>query len=116
MALYQIAMLLCVLLAMATGQVLFKISADQAANASAPFLFSIGTNLTFVGALGLYGLGTLLWVYILSSAALSKTYPWMALSFVLTPLFAAAFLSEPISARFIIGTFIIILGILVVTA
>ena len=58
-------------------------------------------------ALAIYGVATLLWVAVLRNAPLSRIYPIMALSFVLTPLGGMVFLKEPISAPYWAGVMLI---------
>ena len=72
--------ILCVAM-IATGQVLFKGAAQALATGGTPL---DGRVLGFtVVALVIYAVATVLWILLLRDAALSRLYPYMALSFVM---------------------------------
>jgi undecaprenyl phosphate-alpha-L-ara4N flippase subunit ArnE len=64
-------------------------------------------------ALLLYGLTTILWVFILRSVPLSAAFPLYALVFVLVPLAAHFLLGEPWSWNALVGGAVIMLGVLI---
>ena len=100
-------------LLLASGQILFKFSAMAAPKFDD--LSSIAGLLripSFWMALVLYGLATLLWVYILQQLELSKAYPFAALGFVLVPLAGRFWFEEAVGGVYWIGVLCIILGIL----
>lgn len=98
----------------AAGQVLFKMTSQKlAANDSAPF-YSIAVNPVFLLALSIYGGATLLWIYILKAVPLSYAYSFMALTFVIVPLFAALWLNETLSLKYALGAGLIIAGLIIV--
>lgn len=112
----QIAMLLSYAVAMAAGQLLFKAAALRAA-ADGPLthrILGMLLNGYFATALILYGVLTVLWVWILSFTPLSRAYPFVALAFALTPALGAAFFGEPLSIRVVIGIVLIFCGLLFV--
>lgn len=96
-------------LAMATGQVLFKYSATRYAALSSPLLIFI--KWPFLLALAVYAVTTVGWVLVLRTTALSRAYPFMALSFVLVPLLSWLFFKEQLSLRYVLGIAAIVLGI-----
>ncbi|MCC3304135.1 EamA family transporter [Sneathiella sp. HT1-7] len=93
------------------GQVLFKIASRDVAAFDHNSLVRLSMNGYFIVALILYGIATLLWVYILKHFPLSKAYLFMGLSFILVPVMSYIFLKEPLSLRFMAGAFCIVFGI-----
>jgi multidrug transporter EmrE-like cation transporter len=102
----------------ALAQLALKIgtSAAPAAEASG-FGRQIGglvqSPMVLVG-LGLYGLGALIWLFVLSRAPLSLAYPFVGIGFVLTMLAGALYLNESVSQTRVIGTLMIALGCVMV--
>jgi len=88
-------------LAMTTGQVLFKYSASRYAQLASPIQLFL--KWPFLLALAVYALTTIGWVLVLRTVALSKAYPFMALSFVLVPLFSWLFFKEQLSLKYLLG-------------
>ena len=119
MRFWQIALLVAYSAGMALGQLLFKQAAItlQAGRAAAtrPLWIEIATNMPLLAALALYGGLTALWVYILTYTELSKAYPFVALAFVLTPLFASRLFHEALKPSFFVGLAAIVVGLLVIT-
>ena len=107
-----LAVLFCVSL-ISLGQLLFK--HVGLLSAAAPTGLSVRTAVFGVLALGIYGLATLIWIYLLRSIPLSKAYPFMALSFVLVPLGAVLFFAEDLTSPYLSGLVLIIAGIFVIS-
>jgi drug/metabolite transporter (DMT)-like permease len=100
--------LLCVL-GISAGQLLFK---KAAANISGDIsLLTLVQNGWLVGALFLYGITTIGWVWILRHAPLHLAYPFMSLAFLIVPVLAWAVLGEPIHWRTFAGAALIIAGV-----
>ncbi len=104
-------------LMLATGQVLFKMAAlastrPGGAGFSLPVLLLVPS---FWIALLLYGMATLLWIYLLQSIPLSRAYPFAALGFLFVPLMAVMIFGEKLSASYGAGVVLIVAGILVTT-
>ena len=107
-----IAPLACVCV-ISTGQLLFKLASGHI-DFRRPLADPQG--LAILGAaLAIYGAATLVWVMILKHAPLSRIYPLMALSFVLTPLGGMLFLKEPISGAYWAGVGLILAGLVVIS-
>ena len=103
-----------VALILAAGQLLFKLTAARSPSiGSLADLRHLLAEPLFWVALALYGLATLLWVFLLQRVALTYAYPFVALAFVLVPLGAAAFFGERLSVGFFVGTALIVAGICV---
>jgi drug/metabolite transporter (DMT)-like permease len=102
----------------AVAQVLFKYGMSAASMRAA---LADGSPLTIaqavilspgvLGGLGLYGLGTVLWLAVLSRAELSQAYPFVGLSFVLTAIFGAVLFQDTLSASRIAGIAAIVAGV-----
>jgi hypothetical protein len=114
MAAWKILVLVLYALGMAAGQVLFKVAADGAAGTSG-FLAGLIGNAAFWLAVALYGGLTLLWVWLLTQVALVHAYPFAALAFVFTPLLATLILRESVGAGYLLGSALVVGGLLVIT-
>jgi len=112
----QIGLLVAYALGMVGGQMLFKLAALQIPQGGAAIdrAFSLVRNGYFLVALVAYFLLALLWVWILSFTPLSRSYPFAALAFVLTPLLGGWVFGEPLSARLLAGIAAIACGLLLV--
>lgn len=73
----------------------------------------IQSPMVLVG-LGLYGVGALLWLFVLGRAPLSLAYPFVGMGFILTMLAGALYLNESLSAARIGGTLLIAFGCVLV--
>ena len=93
----------------AVGQLLFKAAAGAIPSGAG------ATHWVFNGwlwaALALYGVMTLLWVWILRHAPLHIAYPFMGLAFIIVPLLAWAMLGEPLTWQTIVGGGLILAGV-----
>lgn len=67
-----------------------------------------------VGGLGLYGLGAVLWLLVLSKLPVSSAYPFVALGMALTTAAGVVVLGEQISWPTALGVAVIIAGICLV--
>ena len=120
MPLGLLALIITAVLMSAVGQTALKVAVEKSdlkdaitaglmpaitAAMSSPFLW---------GALVIYGVSIVLWLWVLSQADLSLAYPFVSLGFVVTMLFAAGFLGEHVSMLRILGTLLIVAGCIVV--
>lgn len=98
------------------GQLLFKVAADQVRTESN--LVSMAVRLVAIpamwGAVILYGLTILAWVWVLRSVPLSVAYSAVALVFVLVPLLAMWLFREPLTPQFAVGAVLIVIGVVLV--
>ncbi len=69
--------------------------------------------MVFVG-LGLYGIGAILWLFVLGRAPLSLAYPFVGIGFILTMLAGAFFLNENLTFARVAGTLLIAVGCVLV--
>jgi len=96
--------------AIAAGQVLFKLGAN-ALNANGGKLLSIG-GAVVVGALVVYGLATVTWIWVLQRSELGKIYPLMALAFALVPVASHFVFGESFSWRYAAGCVLLVTGVI----
>lgn len=73
-------------------------------------LQSLAQSPFVLAGLGLYGIGALLWLFVLARAPLSLAYPFVGLGFIMTMAAAAILLGEQLSAARIAGTVLIAAG------
>lgn len=101
----------------ALAQLALKLGADAARAQQRGVSSEIGgllqSPMVFLG-LGLYGLGALLWLFVLARAPLSLAYPFVGLGFILTMAAGAFYLGEQVSATRVAGTLLIAAGCVLV--
>jgi drug/metabolite transporter (DMT)-like permease len=99
----------------AVAQVLFKLGmsapAVRDAGSTSALVRLVALSPGVLGGLALYGLGTVLWLGVLSRAELSQAYPFVGLSFVLTAIFGAVLFNDTLSPQRIAGIAAIVLGV-----
>lgn len=112
----QIGLLTAYASAMAAGQLLFKLAAIHSRPSRSVWetLGLLLFNGYFLLAITFYAVLTVAWVWILTFTPLSRAYPFVALAFALTPALAAVLFSEPISLRLVVGTGVILIGLLMI--
>jgi len=97
---------------LAIGQILFKRAARSFAGQSGLDGFvSLFTSASFWSAIVLYGMSTLLWVWLLRDVPLNRAYPFAAVAFVLVPILSYLLLDEPITVPAMLGAAFIVVGI-----
>lgn len=99
--------------AMAQGLMKWGMGAEAVTRAqTTPELaLAVALNRGVLGGLALYGLGTVLWLGVLSRAELSQAYPFVGLSFVLTALFGVWLFHDAMPASRVAGIAAIVLGV-----
>lgn len=70
----------------------------------------------YVGVGCCYALGAGLWMWVLNHLPLNRAFLFVALTFIFVPLFSHFLLGERIGTGVLVGTPIIVLGIIVATA
>jgi drug/metabolite transporter (DMT)-like permease len=104
----HVVAIFCVL-ALVLGQLLFKFSAMSLSENEN--IFSLRNSWSFIAAIFLYGVTSIVWVWVLKKAELGRIYPIMAMAFLLVPLGSYFFFGERFSSQYFIGVFLIVLGI-----
>ncbi len=100
--------ILCVL-GISLGQILFKKAAGAITDATQWQHWAF--NGWLIAALALYGVTTLVWIWVLRNAPLHLAYPFMALAFLIVPCLGWLFLGETIAWPTFAGGALILLGI-----
>lgn len=100
--------LLCVI-GISSGQILFKLCAESY---RVEGLMANKTLSLFTAAIVLYGVTTLVWIWVLHRSELGKIYPLMALAFILVPASSYFLFGERFSAQYIAGVALIAAGIM----
>ncbi|MCC6717333.1 MAG: small multi-drug resistant family protein [Acetobacteraceae bacterium] len=105
----------------AVAQVLLKLgmtaaSMRAAIDAGAPWgiLRAVLLSPGVIGGLALYGLGTVLWLAVLTRAELSQAYPFVGLSFVLTAAMGYFLFADAMTLPRIAGIALIVAGVVLV--
>jgi multidrug transporter EmrE-like cation transporter len=97
---------------LAVGQLLFKrVGLSIGGMPVADGLFAMARTPSFYGALSLYGVSTLLWIWILSRIPLSQAYPWVAVTMAIVPLLGRFVFSERLSNTYWLGIGLVMLGV-----
>jgi multidrug transporter EmrE-like cation transporter len=69
-----------------------------------------------IGGLFLYGLSAAIWLFVLARLDVSVAYPFVALGFLLTMVLGCLLFGEPLTARKLIGTMLVMFGVYLVAA
>ena len=109
MSLFQYIQLFLVVILMSLGQILFKYAANDMNK-----YFSI-LNIKIILALTVYLFSAFLWVYILRAIPLKTAYPFVALAFIIVPIFASVFFGEILTWNNYFGALIILIGVIITT-
>jgi drug/metabolite transporter (DMT)-like permease len=102
---------------LSAGQLLFK-RAGLAIQGHplADGLWTLVALPSFYLALTLYGLATVIWIYVLSRVPLIEAYPWIAAATVAVPLIGWFYYGERVGPLFWVGLALIAAGLLLTQA
>jgi len=116
-----IALALLATLIATLGQLLLKSGMRQVGPVSLtnlshplPLLLTVFTNPLILIAVPLYVAGFLTWLIVLSKLDLSYAYPFLAVTYVLVPLFSWLFLGEQVPLMRWVGIAVICVGLVLV--
>ena len=100
---------------MTAGQMLFRHCAQAGRDASLTALVSLLVTMpVFYFTLALYGIATLLWIWLLGRYTLAIAYPFAALAVILVPLFEVLFYKQRLAYSYWVGLSLVIAGILII--
>lgn len=99
---------LCVL-GISLGQLLFKKAAQSIVDASSWHQWVF--NGWLITALALYGITTLVWIWVLRHAPLHIAYPFMGLAFLIVPVLGWMMLGEALNWQTLAGGALILAGV-----
>jgi drug/metabolite transporter (DMT)-like permease len=115
---FQICVLVAYAIGLSVGQVLFKLASNDVVSSAAgsgalrSTLVMVSNGYFLTGTL-LYAALSAMWVWILTFVPLSRGYPFVALAFVSTGIFANRLFGEPLSPRFFVGTAVLLVGLVI---
>ncbi len=111
----DLALLVAYAVGMSAGQLMFKAASVSFARQGLPFsLTGVMTNPWLLAGVALYAFLTLLWVLVLTRIPLAYAYPFVALSFIFTPIGAALVFGEVLTVNYALGIALILAGLIVV--
>ena len=100
---------------MAIGQLMFSLGARTLNTQTfGLFLSSTFSSAWLTGAIALYAVTILTWIYALKHLPLSVAYPITACAYIITPVLASIFLGEPLPAKLLVGSGLILAGLAVI--
>lgn len=106
----QIFLTALTVLAMAAGQILFKLAAGSM-DGNAGWFGQVVLNRSLWLAMLVYLSATGLWVVLLRQLPLHVAYPFVALAFFFVPVLGHFFLGEPLRWQSLLGALVIVLGV-----
>lgn len=100
----------------AVGQFVLKLGANQlpAGGGAAGFVLNLLKSPQIYLGLALFGASFVLWVWVLTRLDLSRAYPLLGLSHLIVLFLAFTVLKEPVTSGKLLGTALIILGVLLI--
>lgn len=102
-------------LMMVTGQMLFKAGSQGKTISKISDIISLVFSPAVLLALLIYGLTTLLWLYILSRVKISFAYPVQALAFPVVLIASSLIFHEEIPVNRWFGVIVIVVGVFIST-
>lgn len=114
MPIRSLLLTLFIVFIIAGGQLLLKTAAErwQVAGWSWATVTSFLSPIMLL-ALAVYGVATLLWVYVLRTVPLSAAYAMFSLAFIIVPLLSHFLLGERLAGNTLLGGAIIVLGVII---
>jgi len=84
-------------------------------NGLTPGIFAVFTNISVLAGLFAYVSSAAVWLGVLAKVEVSRAYPFVGLGFIGTMLLAYWFFNEPLTLTKIIGTVMIVGGVLLIS-
>lgn len=110
MSLLQLGLTLLTVLALSTGQVLFKLAADHLEFSASGLVHSL-LNPKLLLALIIYAVATGMWLVVLKMTPLRIAYPFIAMAFVFVPVLSHYILGEQLHWGTFAGAGLIVAGV-----
>lgn len=111
----QYLLLAANVLMLVSGQVLFKMGVSNVEKWNLQTALSLLLNPCILIGFALYGITTVLWLYILSKMPFSIAYPFQSLAYVLGMIVAYFLFKEHVSLTQWIGMTVIVLGVFLIS-
>ncbi len=112
-----LALILCSVCMSAVAQMFLKIGvgrADAVDQAAPVALLSMLLSPMVIVGLGFYGVGAMLWLFVLTKVELSAAYPFVGAGFIVTAAISMTILGEHVSPLRLVGTLLIAVGCIIV--
>ncbi|MBX9702347.1 MAG: EamA family transporter [Acetobacteraceae bacterium] len=87
------------------------VQAALAEGGAVPVTLAIASSPGVVAGLALYGLGAVVWLFVLARVPVSFAYAFVSLGFLLTMALGCLVLGEALTARKLLGTLLVALGV-----
>jgi drug/metabolite transporter (DMT)-like permease len=96
-----------------TGQFFFKsgLSESSLTPQFQSIVRTVFTPKVFMG-FALYGISSIVWLFVLQKLPLSVAYPALALTYVIVVFASVLILHEPLTVNKVVGSFIIVMGVI----
>ena len=121
MNLYDLLLIVTAVVMAATAQLALKVgmsanhvSEALAHNRATEIVIAIATSPYAVGGLFLYGLGAIIWLFVLAKLDVSLAYPFVGMGFVVTMFLGMIVLGEQVTLSRFTGTLLICAGCILV--
>lgn len=101
-------------LLISSGQVLFKLVSTRMSAVGAGALQSIVIDPYFIGAMIIYAIATVSWIFVLRSVPLAAAYSFTALGFLFIPILSSVIFGEVLTLRYFLGAALIMAGLTVI--
>lgn len=111
---FSYILLIINILLLVGGQMLWKSAVDSIGYWNINTMLTLIWSPKVIGGIALYGIATLLWLYILSKLPFSIAYPFQSLSYVLGVLMAALLFQEHVDWQQWLGVVVIIFGVFLI--
>jgi len=102
----------------ACAQILLKVGMTPSGNGPDATLMATALRVLLnpwvIGGLGLYFLGAVVWLSVLSRVEVSYAYPFVGLGFIATMILGTIFLGEHVGPIRVVGSLLIVSGIVLV--
>jgi drug/metabolite transporter (DMT)-like permease len=112
----KLAQILLSVAGISVGQLLLKLAAVNMSNPRIPSISiaGFGVNAYLVAGVGILGISTLLWVWVLRTVPLGIAYPFMALCFIIVPALGIFVLGEPVGWKTVVGSLLVVCGVAII--
>lgn len=82
--------------------------------AASEIMIALITAPYVIGGLAVYALGAVAWLFVLAKLDVTTAYPFVGLGFILTMLLGALILGEQLTPIKVMGTFLVVVGVIMV--
>ncbi len=108
----NIAALCAFTMALAVGQLLFKHVGDALRGRPvADAAYALARQPALYAALAIYGMSTLLWIWILTRVSLVQAYPWVAVGIIVVPILSRYVYHEVAGPMYWVGAALCAIGV-----